>query len=114
MTRILFDQSVPFPLIRHLNGHQIETAYRRGWATLTNGDLLDAIERAGFDVFLAADQHLRYQQNVAVRHIAIIVIGTNFRPVIAANPHPIVAAVKDAQPGTVSVVPYPKATRPGP
>ena len=88
MPRILFDQSVPFPLIRHLTGHQVETAYRRGWDTLRNGDLLDAIEAAGFDVFLTADQNLRHQQNLAGRRIAIVVIGTSLWPTIVAGHQP--------------------------
>jgi hypothetical protein len=46
--RILFDQGTPAPLRRHLTGHQVETAYERGWSNLKNGELLDAAEREGF------------------------------------------------------------------
>jgi hypothetical protein len=33
-----------------LAGHQVETAYERGWAELTNGVLLQMAEDAGFEV----------------------------------------------------------------
>ena len=40
--RILFDQGTPVPLRKLLNPHQVETAFERGWSTLTNGELLAA------------------------------------------------------------------------
>lgn len=36
------------------------TAYAQGWATLTNGALLDAAEHAGYDVLITTDQNLCY------------------------------------------------------
>jgi hypothetical protein len=53
--RIVFDQGTPVPLRRQLVGHSITTAYEQGWATLTNGALLDAAERAGFEVVITTD-----------------------------------------------------------
>jgi len=47
--RILLDHNVPAPLRSGLLGHQVETAYERGWAQLTNGVLLQMAEEAGFD-----------------------------------------------------------------
>jgi hypothetical protein len=39
----------------------------RGSDTLSNGDLLEAAERAGFfDVIVTADKNMRYQQNLEV------------------------------------------------
>jgi hypothetical protein len=39
-------------------------------------ELLYAAEAAGFEVFLAADQSIRYQQNLGRRKIAIVVLGS--------------------------------------
>jgi hypothetical protein len=47
-----------------LPGHLVSTAFERGWSTLKNGDLLDAAERNGFEVFVSTDRNLRYQQNL--------------------------------------------------
>ena len=72
--RIMFDQGTPVPLRRQLVGHAVTTAYERGWATLTNGALLDAVERAGYEVLITTDQNLRYQQNLPGRRLALVVL----------------------------------------
>jgi len=78
--RILFDQGTPVPLRTALAGHHVETAYERGWATLQNGDLLNGGEQNGFDLLITTDQSLKYQQNLPVRRIAIIVLkSANWR-----------------------------------
>lgn len=40
-----------------------------GWDRLSNGELLTAGERAGFDMLLTADNSIRYQQNLSGRRI---------------------------------------------
>jgi hypothetical protein len=50
--RVLFDQGVPAPLRESLTEHEVSTAYERGWSRLKNGELLDAAEREGFEVFV--------------------------------------------------------------
>jgi hypothetical protein len=74
--RVLFDQGVPMPLGRMLVGMEITTAFRQGWSQLSNGDLLNAAEASGFEVLMTTDQNLRYQQNLANRRIAILVLPT--------------------------------------
>lgn len=54
---ILFDHVTPRGIARFLLGHTVTKAKERGWDTLTNGDLLAAAERAGFDVLLTADKN---------------------------------------------------------
>jgi len=73
---ILLDHNTPAPLRYWLIGHQVETAYERGWAELTNGELLRLAEQAGFDVMITTDKGIRYQQNLAGRRLAIVVINT--------------------------------------
>jgi len=73
---VLFDHSTPAPLSAYLRGHQVTEARTRGWDTLPNGDLLAAAEKAGFDVFLTADENIRYQQNHSSRRIALVVLST--------------------------------------
>jgi hypothetical protein len=59
---ILFDHVTPAGIARFLPGHTVVRAKDRGWDTLSNGDLLLAAERAGFDVVVTADKNMRYQQ----------------------------------------------------
>lgn len=73
--RVLFDQATPVPIRRFLVGHAVRTAAQQHWDTLQNGDLLTAAEHAGFEVFLTTDQNMQYQQNMAGRTIAVVVIG---------------------------------------
>jgi hypothetical protein len=42
---------------------------------LENGDLLTVAEAAGFEVLVTTDKNLRYQQNLAGRKLAVVVLG---------------------------------------
>lgn len=75
--RILLDHNTPVPLRYWLIGHHVATAYEHGWAELTNGELLRVAEEAGFDAMITTDKGIRYQQNLAGRRLALIVISTN-------------------------------------
>ena len=72
--RVLLDQATPVPIREFLIGHTVRTAAQENWDTLNNGDLLTAAEHAGFEIFLTTDKNLQYQQNLAGRAIAIVVI----------------------------------------
>ena len=97
--KVFFDQGTPAPLRRCLVGHEVETAHERGWSLLKNGALTAATEQAGFDVFVTTDQNLRYQQNLAGRNVAIVVILTTSWPRIQADLPPVVQAIASARPG---------------
>ena len=60
--KILLDESVPQKLWLLIEGHAVVTAWFQGWSGLKNGALLDAAEAAGFELFVTADQEIRYQQ----------------------------------------------------
>ncbi len=79
---ILFDHVTPKGIARSLPGHTVTKAKDRGWDTLSNGDLLAAAERAGFDVLVTADKNMRYQQNLKGRRIALVVLSTPQWPVV--------------------------------
>ena len=82
MKRILFDQGVPVPLRTALVAvGVVETAYERGWATLKNGDLVE-MASLHFDVLVTTDKNLRYQQNLAQRGVAVVVLPTTKWPVL--------------------------------
>jgi hypothetical protein len=105
---VLFDQGTPVPLRRHLSGHQIETAHERGWGDVSNGELLARAEAEGFDVLVTTDQNLRYQQNLSVRRIAIVVLGATSWPRLQRVLSDIGAAVSESSAGGFAevLVPY--------
>lgn len=98
--RILFDQGTPLPLRRELKGHVIDTVHERGWSTLNNGTLLKMAEDAGYDLLITTDQNLRYQQNLAGRRLAIVVLLTTSWPKIQKHIARIQNVVGAASEGT--------------
>jgi hypothetical protein len=98
--RILFDQGSPAPLRESLRKHDISTAYERGWSTLKNGELLEAAEREGFEVFVTTDARLRYQQNLAGRKIAIVCLLSTSWPRIQRVAASIAETIGDCKPGS--------------
>ncbi len=91
--RVLFDNGTPRGVAAALSDHIVEEARSRGWDTLRNGELLDAAEAAGFDVFITTDRNLRYQQNLSGRRIAIVVLGRGRWRFIRGRLQEIAAAV---------------------
>lgn len=96
--RILFDQGTPLPLREHLLKHGVTTAFELGWSNMKNGELLAAAE-ASFDLLITTDQQLRYQQNLAGRQLAVLVLLTTSWPRIKSSVANIQAAVEKIQPG---------------
>lgn len=107
--RILLDHNTPAPLRYWLIGHQVETAYERGWAELTNGALLRAAEEAGFEVMITTDQGIPYQQNLAGRQLCLMVIDTNDWTQIRRARPVVMTAIADVQPNSVLRVRIPRS-----
>lgn len=105
--RILFDHGTPRGIARSLQGHSVIEARAQGWDTLTNGELLNAAEEAGFDLLLTTDKNLRYQQNLAGRRIAIVVLGKGRWRFIEPILSKVVATVEMASPGSFAIVEIP-------
>jgi predicted nuclease of predicted toxin-antitoxin system len=76
--RVLLDECTPKALKRVLadSGHECRTVQEAGWAGKKNGELLGLAETA-FDVLVTVDTNLRYQQNLAGRKIAIVVLQSS-------------------------------------
>ena len=96
--RVLFDQGTPAPLRRHFTEHTVSTAYELGWSTLKNGELLDAAE-SEFDVLVTVDQNLRYEQKLAGRSLAILVLPFASWPRLQRHTEAIIAAIGSLTPG---------------
>jgi len=69
--------------------------------------LLRAAEETGFDVLLTTDKNMRYQQNLAGRRIAIIVLGNGLWPFVKPMLPQVVAAVNAAKLGSYTEVEIP-------
>jgi len=105
---VLFDNGTPRTLARNLiERHTVTEARARGWEELANGELLTQAEAAGFDVLVTTDRNLRYQQNLATRKIAIVVLGKGRWTLILPQVAKVVAAIDNATPGSFAEVEIP-------
>ena len=98
--RILFDQGTPVPLREYLNSHQVETAFERGWSTLTNGELLARADNEGFEVFVTTDRALPSQQSFDGLSIAIVVLSSTSWPRIQKAAAAVAIAIDATVPGS--------------
>jgi len=85
----------------------VVTAQSLGWDTLTNGELIMAAEQAGFDVLLTTDRHMRYQQSLNNRRIAVLVLENAQWPFLKNHVASVESAVEGAEPGRWSIVEMP-------
>jgi hypothetical protein len=108
---VLFDQGTPVPIRPFLIGHTVKTAAEQGWSTLSNGNLLNAAEAAGFEILVTTDKNFTYQQNLQGRKIAIVVLGNQQWPVLRVHVQVVVDAVNTALPGSYVLVEIPAKKR---
>ena len=76
--RVLIDECTPRALKKLFmdEGHECSSVQEAGWAGKQNGELLRLAE-AAFDVLVTIDTKLSYQQNLAGRKIAIVLIQSS-------------------------------------
>lgn len=102
--RVLFDKNVPFGLRDFLSNHKVETVDERGWARISNGELLQTAESAGFEVVVTADQNIVYQQTLVGRKIALVVLGSNIWPIVRSYAAAIKEHVNAVVPGSYAFI----------
>jgi len=101
--KILLDECLPIDLRHSFSAHEAHTAEWAGLKGTKNGELLDAAERAGYQVLLTMDQGVEHQQNLTNRRIALLVLVArsnqleDLRPIV---PEALIA-LEAMGPGTV-------------
>jgi hypothetical protein len=76
--RILLDENTPRGVRRILASHDVRTAPEMGWAGVSNGQLLDEAEKAGFDALVTCDQAntlLGRQQGATGHDSLVLMVG---------------------------------------
>lgn len=102
--RVLLDENIPHALRNFLPNHETWTAAYAGLAGLKNGELLRAASEARFEVLITADKTLRYEQNLAGRTIAIVLLSANAWQLIKPHVASITAAIDSASAGSFTAV----------
>ena len=100
----MFDHNTPRQLRRHLPEHAVDTAREKGWAELSNGNLLDRAERDGYEIMITDDQSMRHQQNLGRRQLAIIVLLSNRWLDVQPRVEDVRAAIDGIQQGELKEV----------
>ena len=77
----------------------MDTAFERGWSQLRNSALLDRAEEKGYQLLITTDQSLRYQQDLANRELAVLVLMSTAWPRIRLRTDEIRARVSEIRPG---------------
>ena len=72
--RLLIDECIDERLRFRFRGHECQTARFAKLAGLKNGELLDAAEKAGFEVLVTVDQNIPNQQNLTTRRISVVIL----------------------------------------
>ena len=103
----LFDNGTPRGIASSLSGHTVKEARSQGREEFENGELIEVAEQAGFDLLITTDKNIRYQQNLAGRKLALLVLGNSQWPMVKLVLPAIVAAVNAATPGSFTEVDVP-------
>ena len=74
---------------------------------MSNGELLDRAEEAGYEVLITTDQDIQHQQNMSNRRVAVVVLMNTAWPRISRRTEAIRNAIEEIQPGEVKEVPIP-------
>ncbi len=85
--RVLLDECIPRKFKNALPDHECQTVPEAGFAGQKNGLLLSLAEAAGFDLFFTMDKGLQYQQNLAGRSIAILILRAESNRLEDLLPH---------------------------
>jgi hypothetical protein len=102
--KILLDENLPHDLRPFLAHHEAFTVVHMGWGGVKNGKLLEAADRAEFDVLITGDKTLEYEQNLSHRRIALVALSAVNWPIIEPHVAKIVDAVDNAGPGALTRV----------
>ena len=103
--KILFDHGTPAPLRHHLREHSVDRSAEKGWELLENGELIRRAEEDGYEVIVTTDQSMRYQQNLADRRLAIVVLLATAWPRVQHRTAEIRTAIEEVRPGELREVP---------
>ena len=101
---MLLDECVPVQLRHAFADHDVRTVLHMDWRSLKNGELLNAAEREGFDVFVTADRGIPSNRVLVGWHLAVVVLPTNRRKILLAMTDMLCDAIEGVSPGECQMV----------
>ena len=100
--KVILDECLPRRLKQQLVDHDVSTVPEMGWAGVKNGALLRLVE-AAFDAFVTIDGNMRYQQNLGVLGVGIVVLEASDNTIETLRPlcPQILRVLESIQPGEI-------------
>lgn len=101
--KVLLDECLPLDFRHELRGHDTHTVQWSGFKGMKNGELLQAAERAGYEVLVTVDHGIPYQMSTASRRLAVIVLrsATNQLEQLRPLVDPLLDALATIGPGQI-------------
>jgi predicted nuclease of predicted toxin-antitoxin system len=101
--KVLLDECIPRKLKGSFREHNCWTVPEAGLAGKKNGELLALAEHQGFEVFLTVDKGIQYEQNLAGRSLAVLIVRASSNRLIDLLPHAesCLQQMRSIQPGQV-------------
>ena len=101
--KVLLDECIPRKFKHSLMDHECRTVPEEGLAGMKNGELLSLAELRGFEAFVTTDHGIEYEQNLAGRKIAVIIIRATSNQLADLMPHvpACLVELRSARPGHV-------------
>ncbi|HEY1940112.1 MAG TPA: DUF5615 family PIN-like protein [Candidatus Angelobacter sp.] len=98
--RVLIDECIPRRFKTSLRPHHCQTVPEAGFAGKKNGELLGVAENK-YDVFITLDKGIEFQQNLAGRKIAVVIIRAKSNRLTDIQQHAsaCLEAIQSIQPG---------------
>jgi predicted nuclease of predicted toxin-antitoxin system len=101
----VLDEGVPQQLAAALHKAGLDAhRFDAVWKGISNGELIAAVEDAGFDVLLTNDKNMVSQQRLKGRAIAVVALPTNRRATIMSRLADIVDTLHRVRPGQHVVI----------
>ncbi|MEO6584204.1 MAG: hypothetical protein ABIO05_07755 [Ferruginibacter sp.] len=75
--KILLDEWVTKHLKPHLAGHETHTVQEMNWGGIKNCNLLTLYVAKNFDILLRIDKNLKYQQNLELCPLSIVILNSS-------------------------------------
>jgi hypothetical protein len=98
--RVLLDEQLPLDLAAALQGHRVDTVAGRGWAGISNGELLRRME-GQYDVLVTMDRGIEFQQTLATFFVGVLLVRAPSNRMVHLQPliHAILDALPALKPG---------------
>jgi len=86
--KIFLDENLPRKLKHSFGEHETYTVTEMGWSGKKNGELLQLLQRNGFDALITSDIRLPLQQPLQEFKVAVVLLRVGCKLLKSLSPKP--------------------------